>query len=64
LARLLWTQSQDVVPRPRVRHALAYDAARRRTTAINVPPGSVSAGDYPVEAQLGAQTVAATLHVL
>jgi hypothetical protein len=31
MARLLWSQRQDVGPRPRVRHAIAYDSARQRT---------------------------------
>jgi hypothetical protein len=31
MAKLLWTQRQDIGPRPRVKHGMAYDAARQRT---------------------------------
>jgi hypothetical protein len=30
MAKVLWTQKQDIGPRPRVGHAMAFDAARRR----------------------------------
>jgi hypothetical protein len=32
MARVLWTQKQDIGPRARVRHAMAYDVARQRIT--------------------------------
>lgn len=31
MVKLLWTQKQDIGPRPRTRHGMAYDAARRQT---------------------------------
>ncbi len=30
MAKLLWTQKQNIGPKPRVEHAMAYDAARER----------------------------------
>jgi hypothetical protein len=30
MAKVLWTQKQDMGPRPRVGHAMTYDATRRR----------------------------------
>ena len=30
MAKVLWTQKQDMGPRPRIGHAMTYDAPRRR----------------------------------
>ena len=30
MAKVLWTQKQDMGPRPRIGHAMTYDASRRR----------------------------------
>ncbi len=30
MAKLLWTQKQDIGPRPRLGHAMAYDSTRQR----------------------------------
>ena len=32
MARVLWTQKQDIGPRPRTGHAMTYDVARQRVT--------------------------------
>jgi hypothetical protein len=45
VARLLWTQRQDMGPQRRLSHAMTYDSDRKRTMLFGGSPGNGLSGD-------------------